>query len=468
MGQEAILRKFVGYININGQPDDNKILLKKRLLSGHCFGFSVCYGAMQAMGKLDWWENVLITLSQWDDEESSLDKEFDLQFIDSDKTPVSQSTTLRKLFERAVNYVVFNQAGHINDFTSPDIDQATILTVPPDDLSTVQKLNYFEITDQGGFVQNIKQYANASGYLSEKDITELLSKAVKSGVICTVQNHNHAISISMDTDNQLMIYDPNYLYTKETIKKNLDMPALVQEIIKILGPHNGLCIEVATFKQEDKKLFNEFNIYMNELVTNKAREILEYNGLNILARHNTKLMLKLLERAARPGGGPIITNIAAALAITNYGRTAFSFLTQRCPESIPTLLKLAAEPGGWPILMGISKALTMQTNEGWTGFHLLIHYSPESIPKLLDLDAILGGKLVLTNIANALTMQTDDGWSGFRILIHYSPELIQKLLERAARTGGKPILTNIATALTIRHSAPKFRFIAPGHSILVS
>src|SRR3990167_11488510 len=457
MSQRAILDKFIAYINITNhtQTENNKNKLTEKLLSGHCFGFSVCYGAMQAMGKLDWWENALIALSQWNDEKSSLDEKLDLQFIDSDKTHVSQSTTLRKLFERAVNYVVFNQASHINDFTLHDIKQITILTVPSNDLSTVQKLNYFEITDQHGSVQNIKQYANASGYLSAEDITELLSKAVKPGVICIVHNYNHTISISMDRDGQLMIYDPNYLHTKKTIKKKLETPTLVNEITNILGQHHGLCIEVATFKHEDKTLFNEFDIYMNDLVANRTLEILKYDGFYMLARHGHEFIPKLLELAAAStlDGESIRTNIAKALAIqTDDGWTGFHFLAQYGHEFIPKLLELAAAStlNGESIRTNIAKALTMQTNTGLTGFQILARRSPESIPKLLELAAKSDGESILTNIALALTMKTNDGWTGFHALIQHSPESIPKLLELAAEPGREPILTNIAKALTMK------------------
>jgi hypothetical protein len=42
--------------------------------SGCCYGLSICYSAMNAIGKLEWWQNLLKILAQWDGRFESLDK----------------------------------------------------------------------------------------------------------------------------------------------------------------------------------------------------------------------------------------------------------------------------------------------------------------------------------------------------------------------------------------------------------
>src|SRR5579864_8787571 len=39
---------------------------KQFLNNGYCHGFAVCHGAMDLLGKQEWWENVLLVLAKWD------------------------------------------------------------------------------------------------------------------------------------------------------------------------------------------------------------------------------------------------------------------------------------------------------------------------------------------------------------------------------------------------------------------
>src|SRR5579862_7989638 len=79
--------------------------LQKALKGGHCYGFAICHGAMDAEGKLDWWEDVLNALANWDKKKESLQK----QVLLPSANKKAQNYTLQQLFDRVLNYVVYNQ-----------------------------------------------------------------------------------------------------------------------------------------------------------------------------------------------------------------------------------------------------------------------------------------------------------------------------------------------------------------------
>src|SRR3990167_8396630 len=100
--------------------------LEAQFEKGECFGFAVCHGAMAMLGKQDWWEDALLHIYKWDGDPKKLDTEIVLK----DGEP-GQTTTMRKLFELAIGYVVHSQSSvhdELKEFFPGDVTQLNALS----------------------------------------------------------------------------------------------------------------------------------------------------------------------------------------------------------------------------------------------------------------------------------------------------------------------------------------------------
>ncbi len=135
---------------------------------GLCYGFSVMHSYMNAEQKLDWWKELLITLSQWDGQEASL----------ATQTNLSQSRstneTYDSLFRRCTDAVLFHQ-GDTHVTQTRESQQFQFLT--PNGL--------FE----SGTGEKIKPEAHttAIGTFSDKNLMAMLDEATfSSQSICLI------------------------------------------------------------------------------------------------------------------------------------------------------------------------------------------------------------------------------------------------------------------------------------------
>ena len=96
--------------------------MKIALKPGHCFGLSVIHGAMDHIKKMNWWEEALVTIANWDGTAAALDHEVKLQGAEENaywqtkkereknKNLDKSKVKLKYIFERVLYYILSHQA----------------------------------------------------------------------------------------------------------------------------------------------------------------------------------------------------------------------------------------------------------------------------------------------------------------------------------------------------------------------
>ena len=195
MSQDLIKEKFIKYLDLI-EPELIKALesefshpaqriadlknylneVREYLEKGYCFGFSVVHGAMDSVGKINWWEEVLVNIANWDETPEQLDQSVLLS--DSDENARWQ--TCKNTKENVNNYLANflaekNEKGisllhsiAANKITQPYLIRALKLFVPqkqndmaPHDASTqLTRTQFFHA------VKNYALYKNRYAFFS--------------------------------------------------------------------------------------------------------------------------------------------------------------------------------------------------------------------------------------------------------------------------------------------------------------
>ena len=175
--------------------------LNKAILDGHCHGFAICHAAMRSIGKLEWWENVLVELANWDGTEQALQQRLNLP-------DATKMETLDSLFNRALNYIVYHQVSSTapeNDFELDDAEQTNILERA--DKNNEKKR--FLLINGNQPALFIKNSITAAGYFTINDFMVLLDENLVMGNMCLISSGIHTIRFGYD-GRAWMVYDPNY------------------------------------------------------------------------------------------------------------------------------------------------------------------------------------------------------------------------------------------------------------------
>lgn len=120
MSQFIIVNKLAKFI----QHSNSKLGISMVIAGGYCQGLSVCYAVMKKTGKQAWWQAALHAVVSWDLTKSSLDEEISLP-------QQEQLHTLREIFTRVLNYVVFHQSSSSileKNFLITDQNQSSLLS----------------------------------------------------------------------------------------------------------------------------------------------------------------------------------------------------------------------------------------------------------------------------------------------------------------------------------------------------
>lgn len=214
--QTIILSKLSKFLRLTN--DNETKSLQEALKEGHCFGFSVCHAAMDAIGKLAWWEAALLAVVNWDGTKESLERKVFLPQAES-------AQTLREIFERVLNYVVYHQMNSLKEQASL-FDSAS---------------NLFEISDAGQIKKLSKNSKSSLGSFNSEQLNAFLKDEMPPAMLIARSGaKKHAIRIGYKPEEKLwFVYDPNYgISVKENVKlyKNFETKqAMVKEINAILG-----------------------------------------------------------------------------------------------------------------------------------------------------------------------------------------------------------------------------------------
>ncbi len=237
MAQTVLIKKFITFLKL--QKNSESLRLAKELetnprVSGLCFGFSLCRGAMRTTGKLEWWEDVLAKITAWDERPQSLERQYVLkgaELASKDKKEPA-SISLETVFNRAINYIFLN---HSSQVLVPYLS-------PPIQIDAFRKNGNFELSDgKKTLIPNKTYVATGHGILSADDLSQPATKKALEENICLLSSSGftpHACELSYNPKTQeWSFYDPNYADNKAKIFKDTKagMKDLLKEIKNILG-----------------------------------------------------------------------------------------------------------------------------------------------------------------------------------------------------------------------------------------
>lgn len=286
MTQTIILKKLALYLE-QIDPVANKKLISLLRESGHCMALAICYGAMEKIKKLDWWQQSLVDIANWDEKPETLKL----------PTQYNPRITREKIFERFVNYIFINQACSIEqvvpglflrqeDFLSPYTSGPNLIDTP----------FLFEFTNEDkSKPSRIMAQEKIVGHFTNEDVVHLFIPGYLSGKSCVVTNHNHAILI-YPHNNKFVVYDPNYSHQSiHAMTKTFNTAeACFVEITRILRAE--LIFNILHFEEPIKKSPLSMFYDVNIMTLQQCFSLLEGEGLAIIASENLTLFKAMLNK----------------------------------------------------------------------------------------------------------------------------------------------------------------------------
>lgn len=226
ISQAKIMKKIAKFLSVNGQKKESK---KYKKSNGMCHGFAVTYGAMNAIGKLDWWLDVLNQISQYDSEENNPEDQILIKGS-NDKASWDQ------IFTRAINYIsfTFDPSEYINNVAKQQMfDEVPLL----------------EIINEKGEHLSVVDSCNLAGHFYDGNIIKnLLQASLTPNEIVLVSNSGHTIAARYK-DKKYFVYDPN---SRNGHKEYDKIDDLYQGIQAALGHNIPLNISYASLYSSEK------------------------------------------------------------------------------------------------------------------------------------------------------------------------------------------------------------------------
>ncbi|MGJ3502164.1 hypothetical protein, partial [Piscirickettsia salmonis] len=438
--QELIIDKLNKYSSSIGGED------------GLCHGFSYVHAAMAAIDKLDWWQDSLRVISEWDENLDSLDKKVNIKGQD-------ESITLGQIFERITSYILFNfnPGLFLKGANGKPLGQEKIVDV-------------FEVIDpiSGKFLTiNKDNHKIVAGELNNKDLKYLLNFKNLKNNMCILSSNDHTCSLRCD-NNQYYFYDPNFT---EGEKRFNSIKELIPELRECLS--RTFLITLIDIKKENNlglEAFSKFKLKLRHLKKSGFQQLVQKApnlasqalSLATTARQRSILIsilcychienhLNGLESLAIYA--PHLVNQALNLAITNKDKlklasalchaeneekwNGLQILAIYAPQLINQALDLATTNKAKSKLIS---ALCHVDNHGHTGLQILAMKSPNSVSKAI---ALAINKKDRLRLISALYQVDKKGMNGFEALINYAPNSIQSVLDLAVTDKEKTRLVSL-------------------------
>lgn len=424
MSQIILLKKICKYLEytksdlLSGLTDPLDIInlenhyneLTKDLNNGVCCGLAILHAAMDEIGKLSWWESLLVQITNWDERRETLEKELVLP-------QSSHPEKLSSLVERALNYVNFHQVTEFSQKYHGVFDQSSLL-----DPTT----GFFELLDERDY-KNIKtltiqQREDALGHFQYQELMNIFNEKQMSDHFIFISNSNHRVRVFLK-NKKWCIYDANNNHCDVTtlILSFNDKSELIKTIQSQLGPY--LRIEIATC-DKDKKL-PQLQCIEN-LEADVIARLFEKESFFILARYKPEFLFFVLEKMATLPDG--LKLVADTLSNTNEdGWTGLQVVAQYSPASFDRVLDIALRLSDG--VKFITETLSLHSNKGWTGFQAVAAKAPTSLNRILDIASGVpdGCKL----IAETLAHRSNNGWTGLQTITYFAPASLDKSLDMA-------------------------------------
>lgn len=373
-------------------------LLIKILDGGHCFGFSLLHAVMDILGKLEWWEALLLKVANWDEKEESLLNENTLPGSDplltdeynKNKPYILTQHSLDHIIDRALYYIAFHQCSSNNSnlyYKPTEMYQSNILD--PNSFSSSkdpQKQTSFLEYLKDGIIHTIQQRKKIAGNFSREQLLEILEDEQCKNSIIMVSNGAHAIRLGFDGVKWL-VYDPNYNHTQPNQKSKAlyftgTKEECINEIISILGSAIGF-----DFASADPQRSYHFPAYEKLIQTNLA-SLFSDKGIFILNNKLPDELLTYLEKAEQSASlrddiFEKCKNSFTKRFFSENGNCLSSLM--KCHANFRKILKLAKASKHYEAIHeNIMDALLHKDNAGKPPLIELCKNSPDNILNLLD------------------------------------------------------------------------------------
>ncbi len=465
MTQRVILNQFIKYLDIKSrqylkelgnhksaskrrkrliQIEKEKHLahikkIKEYLKKGNCHGFVICHAAMDCIGKGEWWENVLVTLDNWDGTEEALKKDVIL--------PGSISTdnykSLDYLFNRALNYIMYHQVDvdfiEESGFGLKGLEQVNLLKP----VRNNNDHNYFEIVAADNqSVAVIKNAIVAAGHFTSEDLLALLEGDQIQGNICKMATYDHTVRIGY-TGNDWIFYNSNDDHLQlETIHKVDTKEEIVTEVIRILET-NDLTLTIASLEERTLVL-----PHFEEMLKNRKIDLLRECGFHRLVKFRPDCINECLAFATEQKSSELAETIANALLKQNEDHwTGLHMLIRYGKGAINQLFQWVEQTKDKELFCSIVDAFLVTIKDVDSGLLMLANHEPKSIVKLFHLGEQMEDHRLRKRIESFFTTRENEDGTGFHLLAHRAPDEIKEMLQYALHKKDQALIAAILKAL---------------------
>lgn len=452
ISQNWITDKLIKYLRL--QKRDYTFIEKIEHSGGLCFGFSLCYSSMDAIGKLDWWMGLLSAIALWDGEKETLQT----------STPIEGNIkvlTLEQIFDRFINDIVSNhfQLEGISDNDIYNLFTRNAYEKFNAKLAALKPNSFFEISDSRETHKIQDSLFIAKRPYTETGFASLITQEKIEGNLCIIIGNRpetgggHACALRFKKGTWYF-YDP---YVDEGEKEFDNKNDLAKHIFKSLT--NEIQIQLASFKK---------NAFANdeektEIFCQNLKAKYSYSGLFMMLKFAPEQFDYLF---ANINDDKIRKAVVEALSETIKNRPGFLTLADLAPQHLAPLFQLAKQHQDIKdaIVQAIlSKSVYSEshTSAYWRkpapGLFMFASLAPSQLKLLFELaeedqkirDAI-ADTMITTKISNLLDtfisnmidlfkiedtkillLQNENDWRVLRMILLYCPHRFKNLITLA-------------------------------------
>lgn len=312
--QQGISTQILRYLKLT----QNNTRFLYEIDRGLCYALSLCRSAMRVDNNLFWWESMLARVVGWDGTLDSLKK----KQIFATKNHY-EFVPLAEIFDRLLNYLCFYQACYSN-YPHANLDQYSFLLVD----------GPFEFVKNDGTLLKIKDNLRIAGHFSFDNLVDILSeektKASIESAICLVHTQDHSCELGY-TRGVWSFYNP------DTGVRYFNHVNSVAACIQALSG-GDIAIECAWYEKPEHL---PFAWYFGQLIPNHSVQLLQKNGLILLANECPYLIPLILSQAKNQVED--VKKISLNALSSNHKRTALiQCARMNCTESITALCEAGA------------------------------------------------------------------------------------------------------------------------------
>lgn len=378
MSQKEILKKLRRYLKAVNYLETGELVsllkydheVKGLKEAGLCFGFTICFSAFHAAGKLKWWQEALEQVMAWDEDKEKLNSEV---IVDG------KSIKLEKLFERVLNYIVDSnvfQYGEKTPFVPEALTQLNIL-VPDSDNKDEFKNRFMLFIGDEKEPRKISQHNIVAGNFTPEQLNDLIDDQIDEGTMLIVSSNDHSICLCRD-NNMWIVYDSRYQSPEPFYKKFRNKEGAIGEISSCL-PVRGIALEAATFSKDKHSYFSAYS----NLIEKNPVQILGSSGIHTIANQVPEKLPEILAMVMKQDNGWL--SLGRIINTKDEdGRLAFNMLTVHSPASLDMIVE--NELRSRELYANVTSALFEKSSDGYTSLHILLLLHPDYLTKFLQPD----------------------------------------------------------------------------------